>query len=98
MPVWILLQGQFKPPKMEPKSKRCALVGYEDGSQSVLYYNAETRKILISRNFHFLEPLNTTPECLVITPDDEGESRSTTDIVTGMLGESSGRSLNPLKC
>jgi len=68
---------------MEPKSKRRALVGYEDGSQSVLYYNAETRKILISRNFRFLEPSDATPERLLITPDDEGESRSATDIVTG---------------
>ena len=82
---------------MEPKSKRCALVGYEDGSQSVLYYNAETRKILISRNFHFLEPSNATPECLVIMPDDEGESRSAMDIITRMLGESSGSPKNPLK-
>jgi hypothetical protein len=84
---------------MEPKSKHRALVGYKDGSQSALYYNAETRKILISRNFHFLEPSDTTPECLIITPDDEGESRSATDIVTGT--QSSGmQSLgvkNPLK-
>jgi hypothetical protein len=92
-PVWILLQGQSKPPKMEPKSKCRALVGYEDGSQSVLYYNAETRKILISRNFHFLEPSDATPERLLITPDDEGESRSATDIVTGMQSSC----LNPLK-
>ncbi len=83
---------------MEPKSKHCALVGYEDGSQSVLYYNAETRKILILRNFHFLEPLNATPEHLVIIPDDEGESRSATDIITRMPGKSLGRSLNSLKC
>ncbi len=63
----------------------------------MLYYNAETRKILISRNFRFLEPSNTTPEHLVITPDNEGESRSALDIVTRMPGESLGRSLNPLK-
>ena|SRR6266851_6393880 len=41
-PIWILLQGQSKPPKMEPKSKCHTLVGYKDGSQSVLYYNTKT--------------------------------------------------------
>jgi hypothetical protein len=96
-PVWILLQGQQTLPKMEPKSKQRVLVGYEDGSLSVLYYNAETQKILISRNFCFLEPSTASSKCLLITPDDEGESRDATDIVTRMLGEPSGRPLNPLK-
>jgi tyrosine-protein phosphatase YwqE len=41
-PVWILLQGQKVQPKMEAKSKRRALVRYEDGSKSVKFYNAET--------------------------------------------------------
>jgi hypothetical protein len=82
---------------MEPKSKCQALVGYEDGSKSVLYYNAETQKILISRNFCFLEPSTASPEWLLIMPDDEGESRDAMDIVTGTPGESSGRPLNPLK-
>jgi hypothetical protein len=41
-PVWILLQGQKVLPKMEAKSKRRALVGYDDGSKSVKYYTAET--------------------------------------------------------
>jgi len=40
--VWILLQGQKILPKMKAKSKRWALIGYEDGSKSVKYYNAET--------------------------------------------------------
>jgi hypothetical protein len=92
-----LLQGQQALLKMEPKSKCRALVGYEDGSKSVLYYNVETRKILTSRNFHFLEPTIPSPEHLLITPDDEGESRDATDIVTGMPGEPLSRSLNPLK-
>ena len=95
--VWILLQGQQVLPKMEPKSKRRALVGYEDGSKSVLYYNVETRKILTSRNFHFLEPAIPSPEHLLITPDNEGESGDATDIVTGTPGKPSGSSLNPLK-
>jgi hypothetical protein len=61
---------------MEAKSKRRALVGYEDGSRSVKYYNAETRSVLTSRNYCFLEPSETVPEQLLVTPDDvarEGE-------------------------
>jgi hypothetical protein len=78
-PVWILLQGQKMLPKMEPCSRRCALVGYDDGSKLVLYYSAETRKILTLRNFCFLEPSDTPtdPERIVITADNiahEGES------------------------
>ena len=47
-PVWILLQGQKEQRKMLPKSKRRIYVGYDDGSKSVKYYNAETRKVLTS--------------------------------------------------
>ena len=74
-----------------------ALVSYKDGSKSVLYYNAETQKILTSRNFRFLEPSIPSLEHLLIMPNDEGESRDAMDIITGMLGEPSSRSLNPLK-
>jgi transposase InsO family protein len=84
-PVWILLQGQSKLAKMEPRSRRRALVGYHDGSKSVLYYNAETRKVLTSRNFRFLEPSDTVPERLIITPDNdaarEGEQISGTRLI-----------------
>ena len=52
--VWILLQGQDKPPKLQPHSKAQIFVGYDNGSKSVLYYNTETRKVLTSCNFHFL--------------------------------------------
>ena len=67
------------------------LVGYDNGLKSVLYYNAETRKILTFRNFHFLEPSTASPKCLLIMPDNEGESRDATDIVTGTPGKSLGR-------
>jgi hypothetical protein len=40
---------------MLPKSKRRAYVGYDEGSKAVKYYNAETRKVLISRNFRHLK-------------------------------------------
>jgi len=44
-----------------------------------------------------LSPLFPFPEHLLITPDDEGELRDATDIITRTLGEPSSRSLNPLK-
>jgi len=65
---------------MKAKSKRQALVRYEDRSKSVKFYNAETQSVLTSRNFHFLEPSEpsqTIPEQILITPDNvvcEGES------------------------
>ena len=63
---------------MLPKSQRRAYVGYDDGSKSVKYYNAETRKILTSRNYRFLN-INekTPPEEIEVAPDlpHEGEMR-----------------------
>ena len=61
---------------MLPKSLRKAYVGFDDGSKSVKYYNAETRKILTSRNFCFLSINNKTPlEEIVVAPEipHEGE-------------------------
>jgi hypothetical protein len=52
--VWILLQGQKKPLKLQPHLKQFYYVGCEDESKSVLYYSPETRKVLISQNFCFL--------------------------------------------
>ena len=81
-PVWVLLQGQNKPRKMETKSRRRIFVGYDDGSKSIQYYNAETRKVLTSRNIRFLSLTDseTPPEPIVI-PDNgprEGEPGSST--------------------
>ena len=53
-PVWVLLQGQNVARKILPKSKKCAYIGNNDASKSVLYYNAERRKVLTSRNYKFL--------------------------------------------
>jgi transposase InsO family protein len=87
-PVWVLLQGQNETRKILPKSQRRAYVGYEDGSKSVLYYNAETRKILMSRNYRFLTlPENDTPpEQIVVAPDlpREGEMKGGT-LPTGII-------------
>ena len=53
--VWILLQGQHMQRKMLPKTTQYYYVGNEDNSQSIIYYNKETRKLNISRNFYFLK-------------------------------------------
>ena len=37
-----------------PNSKHKTYVGYEDGPKAIKVYNAEMRKILTLRNFHFL--------------------------------------------
>jgi transposase InsO family protein len=50
-PVWILNQGEHQDRKLLPKSRRRSYVGFDDGARAVKYYNAETRKILTSRNF-----------------------------------------------
>jgi len=75
-PVWVLLQGQKVQRKMLPKSLRRAYVGYDEGSKSVIYYNAAMQNILTSRNFRFLSPAETSPpEEIAIEPDAplEGE-------------------------
>ena len=66
---------------MLPKSKRRSYVGHDDGSKSVKYYNAETRKILYSQNYRFLNiNKSTPPEEIVVAPDlpHEGEMRKDT--------------------
>ena len=78
-PIWVLLQGQKVLWKMLPKSQRWSFVRFDDGLKSVKYYSGETRKILTSRNFHFLTlpGTQTPPEKIEITPNTlcEGELR-----------------------
>jgi hypothetical protein len=67
-------------------------VGYDDGSKSIKYYNAETRKVLTSRNIHFLALTNAepSPEPMVILPDTpcEGELEGGTPPISGNKGDS----------
>ncbi len=72
MPVWILTQGQNVPHKLLPKSKRKAYIGYNDGSDSILYYSVKSRKILASHNHKNLSPMPSqpSPEPIVVTPED----------------------------
>ena len=95
-PVWILLQGQKEAPKMLPKSHRHAYVGFDDGSNSVLYYSAKTHKILKSRNFRFLTLQNniTPPEEIEVAPDlpregeePEGSTRLSGDLISPGTGD-----------
>jgi hypothetical protein len=70
---------------MLPKSKRRAYVGFDDGTNVVKYYNAETCKVLTSRNYRNLNPpTSPTPdETIEVTPDVQRE------------GESGGNTLQP---
>lgn len=63
---------------MLPKSQRKAYIGYDKGSKSIKYYNANTKNILASQNFHFLSHLEASSNLLeeiTIEPDAplEGE-------------------------
>ncbi len=100
IPVYILLQGQKEPPKLMPRSKRYLFVGYKDGSHSVRYYNPETRRVLTSRNFHFLDTLPTTPsapELILVDPAvlREGESVRCGDNVTQQPGTTHPANVEP---
>jgi transposase InsO family protein len=73
-PVWILLQGQAMQRKLQPKSKRRAYVGFDDDPKAIKYYTAETKKVLTSRNYHFLSPPETPlHDTIVVTPDEQCE-------------------------
>jgi hypothetical protein len=61
VPVWILHQGQHRGHKLEPRSRQNLFVGFEDGSKAVRYYRRETRKILLSRNYRFLNLADDPP-------------------------------------
>ena len=79
-PIWVLLQGQNVACKILLKSKRHAYVGYNDASKSVLYYNAETQKVLTSCNYVFLTLREKEPDeeiVVKLTPTHEGEYEET---------------------
>jgi hypothetical protein len=60
-PVYVLLQGLQRPPKLLPKSKQQIFVSFEDGSKSIKYYNPDTRWVLTSWNYQFLTNLPSQP-------------------------------------
>src|SRR5712691_831153 len=80
-PVWVLSQGQNAPRKMLPKSQRRVYVGYDHGPKAIKYYNANTKSILITRNFRFLTPsVPSPPDAIAIEhdPPHEGERGNST--------------------
>ena len=77
-PVWILLQGQHQEWKLQPKANCKAFITFDEGSNSVQYYNAEMHNILTSWNFHFLTPTNPSPpEEIIIICYVRGRIRET---------------------
>ena len=51
--VWILIKGDCD--KLSPKSQKFIFTGWQEGPKAVCYYNAQNRKIQISRNYKFNE-------------------------------------------
>ena len=95
-PMWILQQGQHKVHKMLPRSRCRAYVGFDDGSNSIKFYNSKTHKVLISRNFRTLNPPATIPvsKPIVIRTNQchEGESE---DGDMPLLGRTSSEVITP---
>ncbi len=59
--VWILNQGQYAKRKILPKSHQYYYMGNEDGSDSIIYYNKQMKKLHIFRNFHFIQHIPHVP-------------------------------------
>jgi len=57
-PVWILNKGQLT--KLQPKSTKHTFMGFMDGPKAIKYYDAATRQVRVSHNFHF--PVISTPQ------------------------------------
>ena len=71
-------KGKKSNTRYYPNQKGALIVGYDDGSNSIKYYNAETGKVLTSQNFRSLQlPVETKPpEPIVITPNIQHEGKS----------------------
>jgi transposase InsO family protein len=59
--VLILADGPNTPHKMLPKAIEKTLVGFDDRSRAIMYYNKDTRKILTSRNYRLVNSTGTLP-------------------------------------
>src|SRR5260221_1456746 len=66
MDVWILSEGESN--KTQPKSVKMILVGFEDGSKAVQYYNPKTHRVNVSRNYTFMDPQPIQPPEYVQIP------------------------------
>jgi hypothetical protein len=63
-PVYILDEGDRS--KLAPKSEKMIFVGFEDGPKAVRYYKPETQKVLVSRNYKFIN----LPETSEVTTEE----------------------------
>jgi hypothetical protein len=61
-------EGQNTLRKILPKAVERTLVGFDDGARVVKYYSKETRKILTSRNYQYVQPTE-------ITNDEENSDK-----------------------
>ena len=55
--VWVL-DETLNLSKLKPKARKMVFVGFIDGSKSIRYYDATTRRIKVSRNISFAENEN----------------------------------------
>ena len=83
--VWVLDESTGLS-KLNPRAKKMVFMGFVDGSKSIRYYDASTRKIKVSRNVSFNE--NEAPSILdyiAVIPGSrsEGEPTTTADAGTG---------------
>lgn len=93
-PVWIVRQGQELRREQLPLAKghRRSFVGYDEteGTRSVKFYDAKTKKVLATRNFRLLTP----PDQV----DPEGTIAAAFDTITPKLEEeSAGAGGSPLR-
>ena len=68
---------------MQPKSKWCVYVSFDDGTGAVKYYNAKMCNVLTSRNFKQITPPQTTPipKSVDITPNSQHKGESVGDML-----------------
>jgi hypothetical protein len=69
--VWILDQRDGRS-KLDPKARKFAFVGYEEGPKAIRYYDASGRAVRVSRNFKFAEDPPAVPVIISELPLEGG--------------------------
>jgi transposase InsO family protein len=99
--VWVLDESTTRS-KLDPKANKMKFLGFMDGSGSIRYYDAKTRKVKVSRNFAFNNnweapidiPGSSLEEEIVTEPEEphfetESEHRESEDEILAVLLPSS---------
>ena len=88
--VWVLDETQNLS-KLKPKARKMVFMGFIDGSKSIRYYDATTRRIKVSRNVSFAE--NENPSILDyvtvlsrLPSEGESEAMPSEQITADMTG------------